>query len=214
VAFSPDGKRVAVGFSDRPNIVVLSAVDLRQLYEPDVSGINAQVNKVAWSRDGRQLYAGGQSGNPKVVRRWEDGGRGRYTDIKVSNNTIMQLVPLDDGGILFGTAEPSFGIIDTQGRVKTPQGPGELDFRAQVLRLSRDGKTVEVRAINPSGTFRFNLSKRTVELDPPSDTALAEPVTNTPGLSVLNWEQTHSKWQPDHPEGLREISKHRDRASR
>ena len=125
------------------------------------------------------------------MRRWEDGGRGRYTDIKVSNNTITQLLPLNDGSILFGTAEPAFGIIDAQGRVKTLQGPGELDFRAQVLRLSRDGKTAEVSAINPSRRLRFNLSKRTVDLDPSSDTALAEPVTNTSELSVLNWKNEY-----------------------
>ena len=108
----------------------------------------------AWSRDGRRLYAGGKFGNPlKVVRRWEDAGRGRYTDIKVSNNTIMQLLPLENGGTLFGTADPFFGLIDSQGRVKTLQGPGDLDFRARVLRLSRDGKTAEVSAINPSRTF-------------------------------------------------------------
>ena len=60
VAFSPDGQRVAVGFFDSPNVVVLSAaVDLRQLYEPDVSGINRNLFSVAWSRDGRQLYRGG-----------------------------------------------------------------------------------------------------------------------------------------------------------
>ena len=97
------------------------------------------------------------------MRRWEDGGRGRYTDIEVSNNTIMQLVPLNDGSMLFGTADPAFGVIDAQGRVRTLQGPGDLDFRDAVLRLSRDGKTAEVSAINPSRTFRFNLSKRTVD---------------------------------------------------
>ena len=172
---------------------------------------------VAWSRDGRQLYAGGKSGYPRVVRRWEDGGRGRYTDIKVSNNTIMQLLPLNDGSILFGTADPAFGVIDAQGHVKTLQGPGDLDFRDAVLRLSRDGKTAEVSAINPSRTFRFNLSKRTVELDPPSDTALAEPVTNTPGLSVSNWKNEYKpkvNGNQIHLQDSRKISKHRDRARR
>jgi len=192
VAFSPDGKRVAVGFYNSTNVVVLSGVDLRQLDVPDASETSGNIAIVAWSRDGRRLYAGGKSGDPMVLRRWEDGGRGRYTDIKVSNNTIMQLVPLNDGSILFGTADPAFGVIDAQGHTKTLQGPGDLDFKNAVLRLSGDGKTAEVSAINPSRTFRFNLSKRTVELDPPSDTALAEPVTNTPGLSVLNWKNEYN----------------------
>src|SRR6476646_10595645 len=87
VAFSPDGKRVAVGFYDSTNVVVLSGVDLRQLDVPDASETSGNIAIVAWSRDGRRLYAGGKSGDPMVLRRWEDGGRGRYTYIKVSNTT-------------------------------------------------------------------------------------------------------------------------------
>jgi WD40 repeat protein len=189
VAFSPDRQRVAVGFYLKTTVVVLSAIDLRELHAPDVSGIDEDLSSVAWSRDGRQLYAGGLS---KVVRRWDAGGLGRYADIGVSKNTIEQLLPLNDGGMLFGTSDPSFGIIDSQGRVRTLQGPGQLDFRAQgALRLSRDGKTVEMSAIFPSRTFRFNLSKRTVDVDPAADPSLAEPVTSTPGLSVSDWKHEY-----------------------
>ena len=193
MAFSPDRQRVAVGFYDKTTVVVLSAIDLRELYRPDVGGTSKILHSVAWSKDGGQLYAGGTLGDPIVVRRWDDDGRGRYRDIEVSKNTIMQLLPLNDGGMLFGTSDPSFGIIDAQGRVRTLQGPGQLDFAAQVLplSLSRDGKTVEVRAINPSRTLRFNLSKRTVDVDPAADPSLAEPVMSTPGLSVSDWKHEY-----------------------
>ena len=45
-----------------------------------------------------------------------------------------------------------------------------------------------MRAVNPSRTFRFNLSKRTVDVDPAADPSLAEPVTSAPGLSVSDWQ--------------------------
>jgi len=191
VAFSPDGQRIAVGFDDTASVVVLSAANLRQLYSPDVSGIDDAISSVAWSRDGHHLYAGGRSGDPTVVRRWDAGARGRHRDIRVSKDTMSQLQPLNNNDMLFAARDPSFGIIDSQGRVRTLQGPGQLDLTDPELRLSRDGKTVEVSAINPSRKFRFNLSKRGVDIDPAADASLAEAVTSAPGLSVSNWDDEY-----------------------
>src|SRR4051794_31301386 len=102
----------------------------------------------------------------------------------------MQLVPLQNGSMLFGAADPAFGIIDPQGRARTLQGPGQFDFRnwPGSLRLSRNGKAVEIGTINPSRTLRFSLSQRAVELDPLPDDTLAGPVTDEPGLSVSKWQ--------------------------
>jgi WD40 repeat protein len=191
VAFSPDGQRIAVEFDDTASVVVLSAANLRQLYSPDVSGIDDAISSVAWSRDGHHLYAGGRSGDPTVVRRWDAGARGRHRDIRVSKDTMSQLQPLNNNDMLFAARDPSFGIIDSQGRVRTLQGPGQLDLTDPELRLSRDGKTVEVSAINPSRKFRFNLSKRGVDIDPAADASLAEAVTSAPGLSVSNWDDEY-----------------------
>ena len=71
---------------------------------------------VAWSKGGRQLYAGGRFGRPKVVvRRWDASGRGRYTDIPVSEDTIMQMLPLNDDSISVRSQDPAFGLIYSQG---------------------------------------------------------------------------------------------------
>ena len=122
------------------------------------------------------------------MRRWDASGRGRYTDIQVSEDTIMQMLPLNDDSILFGISDPSFGIIYRKVGLERFKDPGSSAYRDPPLPLSRDGKTVEVRAINPSRTFRFNLSKRTVDVDPAADPSLAEPVTSAPGLSVSDWK--------------------------
>jgi WD40 repeat protein len=59
--FSPDGTAVAVGFHDTTAVNVLSGKDLSFRYAPDTSSV-AKVNlhRVAWSRDGLLLYAGGR----------------------------------------------------------------------------------------------------------------------------------------------------------
>jgi WD domain, G-beta repeat len=60
VAFSPDSTRVAVGYADSTRVDVLSGKDLAPLYAPDTSGVgNGTLGSVAWSADGRWLYAGG-----------------------------------------------------------------------------------------------------------------------------------------------------------
>jgi len=58
--FSPDGKRIAVGFDDSTKVNVLSGTDLSLLYSPDTGGVdNGNIDILAWSSDGRSLYAGG-----------------------------------------------------------------------------------------------------------------------------------------------------------
>jgi hypothetical protein len=69
VKFSPDGTRIAVGFSDTPIVNVLGAQDLQLLYVPHTGmivpmvswlthllyDIPANLGAVAWSQDGRFL---------------------------------------------------------------------------------------------------------------------------------------------------------------
>src|SRR5262249_36200243 len=73
-AFSPDGTRVAAGDFDSHDVVVLSGSDLTQLFKADVTGIPDDLGMiaVAWSQDGRFLYAGGDWVVNSVwqVRRW------------------------------------------------------------------------------------------------------------------------------------------------
>ncbi len=113
--FSPDGTRVAVGFADSTAVALLSGEDLSPRYRPDTEGIdNGDLSKVAWSRDGQRLFAGGrfnQNGNRPVVV-WEGAGRGKRHFWSEADNTVMDLRPLADGGLLLGTADPAWLQLD------------------------------------------------------------------------------------------------------
>ncbi|NKB64562.1 MAG: hypothetical protein GKR95_21385 [Gammaproteobacteria bacterium] len=78
VAFSPDGRLIAVGYDNSPAIEVLSGKDLSLVFSPDAPGTSAEDNvlSVAWSADGRWLYAGGKydEGAIHPVFRWGQGG--------------------------------------------------------------------------------------------------------------------------------------------
>lgn len=57
-SFSPDGKQIAVGFNDTTTVNVLDGHSLAFLYAPTRDVDNGNLPIVAWSRDGRYLYAG------------------------------------------------------------------------------------------------------------------------------------------------------------
>jgi WD40 repeat protein len=193
-AFSPDGTRVAVGYNDTNDVVVLSATDLKELFRPNTAGgPNGGFNKVGWSEDGRFLYAGGFfQKNVFQVRRWSTGGRGAFVDIPSAPNTMMQILGLKtNGGMLFASMN-SFGVIHADAKPVTLQGLGVTDLRSGrgPLRISANGETVQVDSWDPRHTYRFALGRRQIDVDPPADTSLLAPSTEAPGLSVKNWENS------------------------
>jgi hypothetical protein len=126
--FSPDGQRVGVGYDDSTAVDLLSGKDLSFIKAPDTRGAaGPNINITGWSADGRNLFAGG-IGNGFKIRRWDNGGSGQHIDIEAANNTVMELLPLRDGGMLFAAGDPAFGIIDALGRAKILQRPGHSIF--------------------------------------------------------------------------------------
>src|SRR5262249_55395739 len=127
VAFSPDGGCIAVGNYQVPGIAVLSGQGLRLLYQPDISNVvsRADVSSVAWSTDGRHLFAGGDQ--DMLARRWSDSGRGPSNDFFGAYDAVMQFIPLHDGRMMFAE-QSGFGVIDSQGEVNRLQDTGGLDF--------------------------------------------------------------------------------------
>jgi len=101
VAFSPDGGEIAVGFFESTAVNLLSGRDLGFLHAPETGGVdNGNFYTVAWSRDGRTLYAGGRynmHGDDNGLVSWSDAGRGPARERAISKSTIMELIPLEGG---------------------------------------------------------------------------------------------------------------------
>jgi WD40 repeat protein len=196
VAFSPDGTQVAVGFDDSPRVDVLSSTDLHPLYAPDITGVgNGNLATICWAADGRWLYASGdyRAQNANIIRRWAQGEGGTATDVPAAQNTLTHIVPLQAGGVVFGTYEPSFGVVDATGQRRLFQGPTGADFRDgwRGFRLAHDGATVdfgyEQAGKSPA---RFAIQNRTLVVQPGADAALTPPVTTVPGLNITGWNAT------------------------
>ena len=78
IAFSPDGARLAVGYSKTRSVDVHDGHTLDRLWSPNTSGIEkVEFTVVTWSRDGRTLLAGGRkllSGSGDRLFAWSEGG--------------------------------------------------------------------------------------------------------------------------------------------
>ena len=191
VAFSPDGTRVAVGSNNNHDVVVLSGSDLTQPFQPDTADIPSDhnMNAVAWSQDGSFLYAGGNWRVKDIwqVRRWSKGGRGDHLDIPAVSQTIQQLIGLNSRILVGGRYS---AIVDPDAKVSQLHLHGALDLSSggvHALRVSPDGRTVQVDSWVPAHTCRFALADRLVKIDPPADSSLRQPITQAQGLDIANW---------------------------
>jgi len=199
VRFSPDGESIAVGFDDSTRIALLSGRDLSFLAAPDNTGVNnGNLCYVAWSADGRSLFAGGRFQNfvdggwQCPIRRWSRSGRGTFSDLNVgATDTITGFAPLPDDSLVFVSADPTIGRISYSGRVLLFKGPDIANYRNNLGRflISPDGGTVQFGyELGGAITGRFTVSGRLLETNPGGTGFLAAPRTAAPGLTITNWQ--------------------------
>jgi WD40 repeat protein len=154
LAFSPDGARLAVGqlWSPKVDVLEVKGNALKHAYSPDMVGVRGSagtdLRSVAWSSDGRSLYAGGYYLVKGVyqIRKWADGGRGEYRDIPAGVHLpFFQLLTLKAGGIAFCSRDGSFGVLNDRDEA-TVLGPRAIPIHAgnpEGFLLSPDGSGVQ-----------------------------------------------------------------------
>ncbi len=199
VRFSPDGTQIAVGFLDSAVVNVLSGKDLTLLCTPDTRIVSKgdQVASVAWSPDGRLLYAGGayRIDATRQVLCWTNSGRGEVRAIPVAMNTVLDLKPLSGGRLAVGAADPMLGVFDAAGGVVWRRMPEITDQRSnkRTLQVSRDAAIVrfglgkyDQDLVWSARWARFSIAQRQLTLDASVEAGLQSPRTS--GLAVSNWD--------------------------
>ena len=192
VRFSPDGSHIAVGFQDTTQVNVLDSKTLRLLYAPDTQGVNnGNLGSVAWSADGKTLFAAGlyQFNKRTVIRRWSAKKNSVFTDTLAANNAILDLRTTAAGQLVFAAADPAWGVLQSQGQpLQLTHGP-TADFRDnfQNLALSDNGMVVRFGyALNGRFPAHFDVDKG-LSLGHTTQPALYPPLTETTGFDITNW---------------------------
>ncbi|HEY3331007.1 MAG TPA: caspase family protein [Capsulimonadaceae bacterium] len=193
LAYSPDGKRLAVCYADSMKVDVLSATDLRVESSADTGGLDGTwLGSLAWSRDGEFLYAAGAAHNvsgENIVRRWTAGGRGAARDIVAGRGGLMDLKTLSDGNVAYASGDASIGIINATGAVVSVKAPPTAEFRAagNAFRVSADGSKVSFGySMWGKNTATFSVSALSLQGElAPQD--VAPPIVNAASWSVTNW---------------------------
>jgi len=167
VAFSSDGSKIAVGFINSTEVNVLSGTDLSYLFSPNTSGVKAGSFKcVTWSLDGRFLYAGKDHARPLIIRKWSDAGKGGYKDLSATNSGINHILPLKDGGIVFASNAPDFGVFGSDDKRRIHQSSPNADFRYNFggFLISKDGTTLRFSyEISGKSPAQFSIANRLLQ---------------------------------------------------
>jgi len=197
VKFSPDGTTIAVSYVDAA-VTIHSGDTLAHLYSPDVQGGSGGLGSVAWSRDGRTLYAGGvfhREDGRRLFRIWANGGRGPGRNVPVaSEDNIMDLQPLQTGGVAFVTGDPSWGVLTPSEGVTVFHGPDTGSYRGLRFgfRLSVDGRIVQFSYKDfGQAPAQFNIVDRALVLDPLSDATLHSSQETAHGFSLRAGRNTY-----------------------
>jgi WD40 repeat protein len=117
ISADPAGGLIAVGYDDGSRVDVYETAPLRRSFAveagPEGSGA---LNSVAWSGDGKQLFAAGSHVVEKsiVVKVWDDRGRGPPRNIRGPRDAVMHLFPCA-GGVAVAAADPAFGLVRSDG---------------------------------------------------------------------------------------------------
>lgn len=194
IAFTTDGARLAVGYTDTTRVDVLDGRTLARLYTADTSGIdNGDLSSVAWLAGGERLAAAGRydshGNSPTLI--WTDGGKGQRQAVPGPAGTAMSLAAWRDG-LAFVGSDPAFGLLDGASKRVLFRGPPLADLRgsrhAHFL-VSPDARLARVGLNGSSGTYYlFDLPGFQLAASPTPPPGLH--VADTKALPVNGWEDT------------------------
>ena len=175
LAFSPDGKLIAIGYDDAARVDLLAADTLAAKGQPRVGDLQAgALSAVGWTGTAAApvLLAGGSVRNREdvvIVRRWAKGGEGAATDVAVGRDLITRVAGLPGGAFAFTTADPAWGEVNAAGKIAYRHGSPINDFRVMGYRrfdVAPDGLTLAFSPAAPSNqgggnpVYRFDLRAR------------------------------------------------------
>lgn len=142
LAWSPDGQTLAVGLQDGPRVLLLAGAGLDPVHVAETGG-PGNLGRVAWSADGRHLYAAGSvsRGGRFALFEFADGGRGPAREIDAFGNIVSSLAS-HAGGLLAASADAGWAAYDAGGQRRLALAARNGDFRdaGEAFRIDPSGQ--------------------------------------------------------------------------
>ncbi|MDD2608773.1 MAG: caspase family protein [Giesbergeria sp.] len=192
IAWSPDGRELVVGLQDRPSALILDADTLTPRHALEVGGAG-NLGRVAWSADGRTIYAGGSASRAGRFAVFAFAERGRAAGREVASfGNIISALASHAQGVVASSAEPAWLALDAQAQPRFMQASPRGDFRdaGVAFRVSADAKSLVLpMTMGGRDVISFDLTQGELR---PGDTA---PNTQAPTLPA-GLEQWRNSTQP------------------
>lgn len=191
--FSPDGTQVAVLHAQGARVELRAGKDLKR--RGDLAGSElvgaVQLTSLGWSADGKSLYAAGQAGpeQPAMLWRWPLAKGGPKGELQLGPEPPLELAPRPGGGVLYATAEPSWGAVDgTQKVVQRSGGRHPMADQPAALLVDASGEQIELLASRGTReAARFQVRELRLSRSPPADPGLRPPRSLLPGHELTGW---------------------------
>ncbi len=198
VAVHPGGKIVAVGHDDAMSVELYDAETLALVHTADTGNADKtkNISSVAWSSDGKRLWAGGTLSieSKRQMRAWDADGRGSGTNYASdSENTIREIMSCKDW-LGYVASDPGFGRLDRSGQRVNWVGSVQVDMRRKIgdaFTVSQNGRQVRF-GLEYSGDrpVVFDLETGTLIDAPEPRVGFAAPVVA--GLDVKDWKDSRA----------------------
>lgn len=193
VRFSPDGRRIAMGYFRVARVDVFAADGLKPIATPDVPRTRAQGTKllsVEWSPDGRYLYASGWYAQRarNVVLRWPAGNFNTPDMLPAARALIHNIRVLRDGGIVYGAVNGDMGLLDSTGREIFVKSPNLDHYTGKAFSISQDAATVRFDFLPERGApAQFSVETKQLELNPMPALGMLDPLLTADGFELTDW---------------------------
>src|SRR5258708_18358334 len=163
---------------ESPRVDVVDGQTLVALVTPSTTGYRGLLARVAWSLDGKILYAGNTAGRYSVFA-WKNGGRGSLQVFPAASQTIVDVREISDGRIVVGFGRPSLSLLVRKGsflwQLAAPLP--DLRYETKTLKVSPDGKQVlfHFDPKDEKSLAAFAITSRPLDLPPPQRADLIPP---------------------------------------
>jgi len=187
--FSPDGKKIGVGFLNGEYVEILEAKTLSLLKQPVVfeeENTEAWIHTLCWSPDGQTLYGGVYSRRPALII-WKN------NQLTQSNRIFLESSPLDlatlEDKVYFCTEFQTIGFYDAASKEVVYHKSQSLDFTDAYLDFycSADGSIIKIPfGIDDKPVF-YDMRLPGLTDQIPEGTTMIQPVTYSEQMAIKNW---------------------------